>query len=94
MDRPPRKYQLLADYLAAQAGEEVTLTFPEIERIIGAQLPAGAYAPLFWVSTARQGTYSPSHLWQAVGWHAVAEPLGRQVVFRRSTTTSGGSSSR
>ena len=93
MDRPPRKYQLLADYLAAQAGEEVTLTFPEIERIIRGQLPAAAYAPRFWKNNAR-GATSPNSFWQAIGWYAVTEPLGRQVTFRRAITASGGSPSR
>ena len=83
MPPPLRKYQPLGDYLATLEADEVALSFADIERIIGAHLPAGAYSRLFWVSTART-TYSPSFIWRSVGWHALAEPLRQQVVFRRS----------
>ena len=86
----PRKYQPLADYLAAQTGEEVTLTFADIERIIGAPLPASAYMRRFWVNIAHR-TKHPSYVWQAVGWRTVAGPPGR-VVFRRSASPGGPSS--
>jgi len=40
---PGRKYQPLADYLAAHPADEVTLTFAQIEAILGAPLPSSAY---------------------------------------------------
>ena len=83
MPQPPRKYQALAEYLAAIEVDEVTLSFTDIERIMGAQLPAGAYAPLFWVSTARSSP-SPNSAWRSVGWRAVTAPPGGPVVFRRT----------
>ncbi len=85
MDRPPRKYQPLADYLAAQTGEEVTLTFADIERIIGAPLPSSAGTRGFWKDTRGQHNHL-FYAWQGVGWQAVIADLRQhQVTFQRST---------
>jgi hypothetical protein len=40
----------LQDYLQRQNGQRVELSFPEIERIIGGELPPSAYAPRWWIS--------------------------------------------
>ena len=82
-----RKYQPLADYLAPLEVDEVTLTFADIERIIGAPLPASAYMRRFWANIAHR-TKHPSYDWNAVGWRTVAGPPGR-VVFRRSAPPGG-----
>jgi hypothetical protein len=50
--RPP-KYAPLAAYLAALTVDEVRLTFPEIEAIIAAPLPAWAWEPTFWSNHPR-----------------------------------------
>jgi hypothetical protein len=46
----PRKYAPLARYLAALPRDEVRLTLPEIEQIIGVPLPASARQPSFWTN--------------------------------------------
>ena len=83
MDRPPRKYQALGDYLAALQADEVTLTFPQMERIIGAPMPAAAHTRRFWLNNPRSPGH-PSREWLRVGWRVAAAELRRdQVTFQR-----------
>ena len=67
----PLKYQPLADYLAALPAETeaVTLTFPEIEALLGAPLPRSAVRTTFWTN-ARQprAALSQVRAVQGVGW--------------------------
>ena len=74
----PRKYQPLADYLAAQSGDSLTLTFREIEQLVRGDLPSGARTRLWW-SNAFPGA-APSWGWRSVGWRVVAVDLRRQMV--------------
>ena len=76
------KYQRLAEYLAAQPGRTVTLTFAEIEALIGAPLPAGAYAATFWASAYRK---APVRVLRAAGWH-VPWRAARQTVREHRLT--------
>ena len=66
------KYEALAEYLAAAEARahpaflEVTLTFPEIELILGAQLPATARRnAAFWSNDL---THCQARAWVARGW--------------------------
>jgi len=73
------KYQPLIDFLAAQTND-VTLSFTEIETIIGAPLPLTA--------TNDSGLWhSPKHLqvrrWQEMGWHARFDRRNTCVHFTR-----------
>ena len=71
MPRPgPRTYQPLAAYLAALPSEttRVTLTFAEIEAILGEPLPAGASIVSWWTNAPGRGSVRP---WRQVGWRAV-----------------------
>ena len=83
MPRPPRKYQLLADYLAVQDRDEITLTLAEIEQIVGIPLPPLASTRRFWANSAR-GRGHPVYAWQSVGWRvATADMRHDRVTFRR-----------
>ena len=63
------KYQPLADYLAAQTGNEVTLTFAEIEALVGAPLPQTAMKTAFWVNRrSAWGMPGQARAWAAAGW--------------------------
>ena len=68
----PRKYDPLTRYLAALTVDEVTLTFPEIEAIIGAPLPASASLSSFWPRTARELVARP---WVRAGWQVARAHL-------------------
>ena len=83
MPRPlgHHKYKPLADYLAAQSGERLTLTFREIERLVGA-LPMGAFARSWWTNNVRKRNMA--WVWRSAGWRVEAvETLNRRVTFVR-----------
>ena len=72
------KYYLLEKYLERQSAPEITLTFPEIERIIGEQLPASAYKyPAWWAN----GGHIQADAWLNAGWKVGELKLGKSVVF-------------
>ena len=77
-------YQPLADYLAAQPANEVTLSFGEIEAILTRPLPASAYLPHWW--TVRNANHARSQSWRSAGWDAVPgawRGTERWVTFQR-----------
>jgi hypothetical protein len=82
----PRKYDPLVAYLAGLAVNEVTLTLPEIERIVGALLPPSAYQPSYWTRSPRSLVARP---WRRAGWLVVRWDLHASppaVHFARVTS--------
>lgn len=80
-----KKYSALSDHLVRLMGDSVSLTFEEVERIIGAPLPASAARYDAWWSNEKKGSHTWAHLWQAAGWVRDSVDLGKRVVtFRRS----------
>jgi hypothetical protein len=82
----PRKYDPLVAYLAGLAVDEVTLTLPEIEQMIGQPLPAGASHPSFW--TNRSPRLFGAQPWMQAGWRMVRTDLHARppaVTFVRVT---------
>ncbi len=76
MGRPP-KYEPLRQYLVAQPGDAVRLTFAEIETILGAPLPVWAYSAGFWANHRERWSMSPqARSWHTAGWRVgmVAPP--------------------
>ena len=93
-----RKYDPLAKYLEEHPGGYCTLTFHEVEGIIGTTLPDSARKPgnyeAWW---ANDETHSQASGWMRAGWKTDGQPdLARQQVrFIRSdrdnrTPRSGG----
>ncbi len=81
----PLKYEPLRRYLAAQVGETVTLTFAEIEGLIGASLPASAEQRSWWVNRT-DGGFPQMRAWQSAGWRVSTVRLrsvARSVTFVR-----------
>lgn len=75
-------YVPLVAYLAAQDGDTVTLTFAEIEAIIGRPLAVTAQvSPAFWTSTHGLGFLRDLH---ALGWRASLRAKQHAVAFRRN----------
>ena len=72
-----RKYQPLVAYLAALPPETVTvtLTFPEIEAIIGAPLPPTARSRSWWSNTRSMASRS----WFVTGWQVARCDLRTMV---------------
>ncbi len=81
----PPKYEPLRRYLAAQVGETVTLTFAEIEGLIGASLPASAEQRSWWVNRT-DGGLPQMRAWQRAGWRVSTVglwPVPRSGTFVR-----------
>ncbi len=74
------KYQPLVDYIAAQTEDAVTLSFPEIEALVGAPLPETMQVDT-WQWTNREVPY----VWRLgdLGWRAHLDRRNRRVVFTR-----------
>jgi hypothetical protein len=87
--RPPGRYESLRVFLASQPGEELTLTFAEIERLLGAPLPAAAWLRAWWTNAADE---PQARAWLKAGWRVRwVRRQGSQaaVTFSRSTATLG-----
>ncbi len=64
------KYDPLTRYLAGLAEDEATLTFAEIEAIVGAPLPPSAWQVSYWTRATR--AWGPQHRpWTRAGWRVV-----------------------
>src|SRR5687767_14578824 len=57
-------YQPLGDFLTAQELEEVTLTFAQLEALLGEPLPPDAWTQAWWANTASE----QGRVWAAAGW--------------------------
>ena len=76
------KYEPLADYLRAHGGDACSLSFLDIERIIGCSLPASAREHRSWWGNDR--THTQARAWMQAGFGADPAPRRIEpVVFRR-----------
>ena len=75
-----RKYRKLAEYLLFSNEMRVTLSYPQIEEILGFPLPNTArnYKPSFWANTNTQ-SYASS--WMGVGYKAQIDACSDNVTF-------------
>jgi hypothetical protein len=83
----PVKYRALNKYLTERYADAVTLTFGQIEDVLGSALPAQARTQHDWWTTSVQGGESlPSAAWMLAGRTALPN-LGAQIVLfeRRSS---------
>ena len=87
LDRPGRgrKYSAIAEHLSQQTVDRLTLSFDEIEGLIGTSLPSSARNYRAWWSTDSSGTHHWVNEWQEVGWRLEKVSLteGRATFVRR-----------
>ncbi|MGZ4665263.1 MAG: DUF7662 domain-containing protein [Frankiaceae bacterium] len=78
------KYDPLGRWLSAQRDRsEITLSFADIERLIGDGLPASAHRHQAW--WANDASHVQASVWLAAGWAVdTADPTARRVRFLRS----------
>jgi hypothetical protein len=79
----PSRYHPLTRYLAGLTADEVTLTFAEIEAIIGAPLPAAARVRSWWANTR---AFGQGRAWLGASWRvarASLRPVPPTVTFAR-----------
>lgn len=74
------KYMKLSQFLARRARglSEITLSFREIEKIIGERLPESARTRKVWWSNVRGRM--PSEAWLTVGWAVKEVDLEKEIV--------------
>jgi hypothetical protein len=85
----PQKYAPLAAYLAAQTTDQVTLTLPEFEQVIGDTLPRGAWTPTWWSN--HRGLLH-ARVWLRSGWEVSECAVGARppaVTFTRRSASTG-----
>jgi hypothetical protein len=82
----PSKYQPLADWLAAQPGDSVTLTFAQIQAILGQQLPVTARQISSWWTGGPRWHYRPPP-WRVEGWEVDTRRREPGVTFKRTART-------
>lgn len=77
----PTTCQPLVDHIAAQHADIVTLSFPEIEALVGAPLPA-----TMCVNAWRWTNRELAHMWRLgnLGWFARLDRRNRCVHFTRA----------
>lgn len=73
------KYFPLYSYLQQKAGEPVTLTLAEIERLLGTALPASARTRVGWWSNRSSGAVQ-AVAWMRAGYHVVGVDLAGGLV--------------
>lgn len=77
------KYDALSDYLKVQRARELTLTFDEIERLVGL-LPRSAERPQWWANVRDpKTTHVQRKAWGAAGYDAFLVAGARKVRFCR-----------
>ena len=87
---PRHMYQPLANYLGGQPGSETTLSYDDIERILGRELPPtahGGHIRQWWANTR---THSQARAWLEAGWRARVDVVNKRVFFTRESTGAGG----
>ena len=74
------KYRGLTEYLLLQEGRSVTLTYEELEKILGFSLPETArnFKHSFWANTE---THSYASSWLAIGYRAQINIEKDEVTF-------------
>jgi len=82
------KYSALSQHLSALSANSASLTFSEIEEIIGDKLPSSAFKHHAWWANESDGTHTWAHLWQAAGWLRDSVDFEQRIVtFRRANET-------
>ena len=84
------KYSALGSYLKRQHGDRVPMTFGEIERVIGAKLPASAHRHRPWWSNNPDNSVM-TKVWLDAGFESEQVNMeARKLVFRRVRNPPGG----
>ena len=85
VDRISSKYRTLAEYLYADWGITITLSYSELESILGFSLPdtANNFPKSFWANTR---THSYASSWLELGYKATVDYESKCVTFIRNAS--------
>lgn len=84
LDKVSAKYRCLAEYLLSSNATRVTLSYSQIEEILGFSLPdtASKYKQSYWANTE---THSYASSWLAVGYKTRVDIDSDTVTFVKNT---------
>ncbi len=83
------KYERLGSYLRDQDRDYVPLTFGEIERIVGTELPRSKEYPAWWSNSTSNNVMT--QIWLDAGYRTEQVDVpGRKLVFRRVAERTAG----
>lgn len=78
------KYDPLEGHLRRQTAPELEMTFAEIERLVGAMLPASSARPQWWTNErGPRRTHVQCEAWLRAGYEAFLIAGKDRVRFRR-----------
>jgi len=75
------KYDRFEQYLRNSEKQIETLSYDDIEKILGFKLPSSAYVHQPW--WANGGGHSQANSWLNAGWEVVSVDLGKSITFRK-----------
>lgn len=80
LDKISAKYRGLAEYLLSSRATRITLSYSQIEEILGFELPNTArnFKQSYWANTE---THSYASSWMAVGYKARVDVVNDKVTF-------------
>jgi hypothetical protein len=78
------KYLQLQQFIVTNGSNYITLSFENIEMILGFKLPDSAYKHAAWWSN-NISTHTQAHSWINAGYKTQSVQLGNQVTFKRET---------
>ena len=88
-----KKYIPLAAFFQNASAEELTLTYNEIENILGHQLPNAAYLNASWWRKKR-APFSHFEAWSSSGYHVNRVRVGSEITFSRNEIQQDASTSK
>ena len=75
------KYAVLGQFLNSVSVREITLTFAEVEEILGFELPPSARRGKgFWINTVNDFVPPCGPGWVSVGWRVVSRDVEKEMV--------------
>ena len=77
------KYEPLHRRLSGEAAPRLSLTFQQIEHLLGVQLPHSAYQYSAWWANEANGRHVQAWAWRDAGYRAEADLEQRRVTFAR-----------
>lgn len=81
------QYEPLRDHLARQTLSEIEMTFEEIERVIGRDLPSSAFSHRAWWSNNASNNVM-TRAWLGAGYRTERVDMeAHRLVFRKSAAT-------
>jgi hypothetical protein len=77
------KYDRLGTFLRNQKPQEIRMTFTEVERVVGADLPASSRYPAWWSNNPSNNVMTK--IWLDAGFKTEqVDTNARRLVFRRT----------